>query len=164
LSTLLSRGDRRGRSHENPPDARSRERRPWSKSQRTRSRGILGVIVKPAARFSAEHSGHHHSIEKRRRRVSLLAVLGEHDLGDFLHRVEPDEIEQGEWPHWMASAKLHSLVDVLHSRDVRLESADRVEHVRDEQQIHDEPGAVLRSYGLLAELFDEGESSVGGFI
>ncbi len=64
----------------------------------------------------------------------------------------------------MTGAELHSLVDVFDGRDVVLQSADRIEHVGNEQEIHDESRAVLRPHRLLAEPLREIERGSGGLV
>src|SRR6266498_723639 len=39
-------------------------------------------------------------------RVAAIAVLGEHDLGDLVGRVEPHEVEQRERAHWVAATEI----------------------------------------------------------
>src|SRR5439155_27002661 len=73
-------------------------------------------------------------IYQRRRRVALLAVLGEHDLDDLVGRVEPHEIEQGERAHRIVAAELHRLVDVRHAPDPALYRPNGVEHIGDEDR------------------------------
>src|SRR2546426_4520994 len=64
---------------------------------------------------------------QRWRRVFLLPILGEHDLGDPVGRIEADEVEQRERPHRVATPELHRLVDVRQDRkSTRLNSSHLV--------------------------------------
>src|SRR5688500_19737034 len=111
---------------ENSLVAQEAQARP-SKSECAHPRLCLGVIVKAAAGFPAEHPRRHHSLEKGRWRIALLAVLVEHDLRDLVGRVEPDKIEKGEGSHRMPGSKLHSLVYVFDRCTTCLQSANRIE-------------------------------------
>src|SRR5437867_9751126 len=73
---------------------------------------IDGVVVEALAALAAVQAGDHHVLEQRGRRVALLAVLGEHDLGDPVGRVEPYQIEQGERAHGIAAAELRGVVTI----------------------------------------------------
>src|SRR5947199_600949 len=123
---------------------------------------IDGIVVEALAALPASHPGQDHSFEERRWGVTLLAVLGEHDLGDLVGRIQPDEVEQSERPHWIAAPELHRLVDIRHAPHAALYRPDRVEQIRDEQQIDDEAGGVLRGHGLLAERPGEREGAFKG--
>ena len=57
----------------------------------------------------------------------------------------------------MAAPELHRAVDIRHAADAMLDGADRVEQVRDEEQIDEKPRRVLRGDGLLAQGPGEGE-------
>src|SRR3989449_11707386 len=69
---------------------------------------IGGIVVEALAALPAIHSCQNHALEERRRRVALLAVLGEHDLGDLVGRIQSDEVEQRQWTHGIAAAQLRS--------------------------------------------------------
>ena len=101
------------------------------------------------------HAGRDHPSEEGRRGVPGLPVLLEHDFGDPGRGVEAHEIEQGEGAHGMAAAKLHSPIDVGDRAHAPLERPYRVEEVRHEQQVHDEPGPVAGDDRLLAQPPDE---------
>ena len=81
----------------------------------------------------------------------MLPILGEHDLRDLINGIEADKVEQSKRSHRVAGAQLQSFVDVLDRRDVRFQRVDCVQHVRDEQQINNEAGTVLRANGLFAQ-------------
>src|SRR5258708_18302456 len=119
-------------------------------TQIAHSRWIRRVIVKALPRFPAMHAREDHALEQRRRRVPGLAVLLEHDLGDVVRRVEADEIEQRERTHWIAAAEHHRLIAVGDAPYAALYGPDRVQQIRNEQQVHDEAGVVFRSDGLFA--------------
>src|SRR5213078_47586 len=123
---------------------------------------IDGIVVEALAALPAVHAGQHHALEERRRGVALLAVLGEHDLGDLVGRIQPDEVEEGERPHGIAAAELHRLVDVRHGPHAALDRPDRVEQVGDEQEIDDEAGVVLRRHWLSAEVVTVRTTSTSG--
>src|SRR6266850_6076708 len=82
---------------------------------------IDGVVVKALAALPAVHPGQHHPLEERWRGVALLAVLGEHDLGDPVGRIQPHKIEQAERTHRVATAELHRLVDIRHAPHAALD-------------------------------------------
>src|SRR5829696_7495630 len=86
-------------------------------SQLVHPRGVLRVVVEALPRFPPVHPGEHHALEQGWRRVALLAVLVEHDLGDLVRRVEPDEVQEGERPHRVTGAEAHPRVDVLDRGD-----------------------------------------------
>src|SRR2546425_6670580 len=71
---------------------------------------VARVVVEALAALAAVQAGEDHAFEERGRRVAALAVLGEHDLGDLVGRVEPHEVEQRERAHWVAAPELHRLV------------------------------------------------------
>src|SRR5213596_450018 len=119
-----------------------------------------GIVVEALAALPAIHSCQNHALEERRRRVALLAVLGEHDLGDLVGRIQSDEVEQRQWTHGIAAAQLHRLVDIRYAPHAALDRTDGIEQVRDEQQIDDEARVVLRRHGLLAERFGERERAL----
>src|SRR6266550_9391626 len=73
---------------------------------------IGGIVVEALAALPAIHPGQDHALEERRWGVALLSVLGKHDLGDLVCRIQANEVEQGERPHWIAAAELHRLVDI----------------------------------------------------
>src|SRR5207253_2759653 len=89
-----------------------------------------------------------HGLEERRRRVALVAVLGEHDLGDLVGRIQSDEVEQRQWTHGIAAAQLHRLVDIRYAPHAALDRTDGIEQVRDEQQIDDEARGGEGQLGL----------------
>src|SRR5205814_7180876 len=114
---------------------------------------IGGIVVEALAALPAIHSCQNHALEERRRRVALLAVLGEHDLGDLVGRIQSDEVEQRQWTHGIAAAELHRLVDIRYAPHAALDCTDGIEQVRDEQQIDDEARVVnLRSEEHTSEL------------
>ena len=86
-----------------------------------------------------------------------LAELVEHDVGDEVGRVEPDEIEQRQRAHRVATSELHAFVDVLDRAKSFLETADRVEQVRHEQAVDDEAAFVGRGDWFLADRLREGK-------
>src|SRR5690606_19740976 len=100
------------------------------------------------------------ALEERGRRIALLAVLVVHDLADLVERVDADEIAEGERPHRISAAEHHSRVDVLDARHTTLELADRVQHVGNQEEVHHEPGVVLRGDRHLPELPGEFEGAV----
>src|SRR5260370_30484466 len=73
---------------------------------------IDGIVVEALAALPAIHSRQNHPLEERRRRVALLAVLGEPDLGDLVGRIQAVEVEQRQWTDGRAAAPLHRLVDI----------------------------------------------------
>src|SRR3989442_6901662 len=73
---------------------------------------VARVVVEALAALAAVQAGEDHAFEERGRRVAALAVLGEHDLGDLVGRVEPNEHEQHERADWAAPPELHRLLDV----------------------------------------------------
>src|SRR5688572_12243589 len=109
----------------------------------------LRVIIEPSAALFPQPPGQHHALQQRRRREPRLAILLEHDVRDVIRRVEPDVIKQRERSHRIAGAELHALVDVLERTEARLVLANRVEEIRDEQPVDDEPWTIGRSDGLL---------------
>src|SRR5215213_4352644 len=119
--------------------------------------GVLrvGVVVEASAGLAAVESGLDHALEERRRGEASLAELVEHDLGDVVGRVEPDEVEERERPHRVAAAELHAVVYVHDGADALFERAYRVEQVWDEQAVDDEARAVVGADGNLAQLAAE---------
>src|SRR5207244_1240670 len=95
-----------------------------------------------------------HALEKRRGRLARLAELLEHHLGDVHRGVEPDEVQERERAHGVATAELHRRVDVLERGEAALVNPDRVEQVRHEQPVHDERRRVLRLDRGLADRAD----------
>src|SRR5436190_15190086 len=74
---------------------------------------LARVVVEAAPGLAPVEPGGHHLAQRRRRGEAPLAVLVEHDVGDRLGRVEPDEVEQRERPHRVVGAGLHRGVDLL---------------------------------------------------
>src|SRR4029078_765157 len=111
----LPRNTTRGRAR---PRGSSREIRGDSQSQIADPRWVRRVVVKPFAGFLAQHAGEHHPLKEGGRRVATFSVLVEHDLGDFIDRVEPDEIKEREGTNRVARAELHSFIDVLYRADL----------------------------------------------
>src|SRR6266704_5347148 len=122
------------------------------------------IVVEPLAAFPTGHPGEHHALQQRGRRVAGFAVLGEHDLGDPVGRVEPHEVEQRQRAHRVAASELHRLVDVRHASYAALHRPDGVEQAGDEQQIHDETGAVFRGARLLAKGPRAGDRATEGLL
>src|SRR5581483_9429168 len=119
-------------------------------SEDGRSGRINGIVVEPAPRLPTKPSRQHHATEQRRRRKSGLAILVEHDLGDSTGRVDAHEIEERQRAHRVPSAEPHGIVDVDGGTDTRLDRAHGIEHVRDKQPVHYEPGCVLCHHRLFA--------------
>src|SRR5437762_2816464 len=67
-----------------------------------------------------------------------ISELLEHHLGDVHRGVEPDEVQERERPHGVATAELHRRVDVLERGEAALVKPDRVEQVRHEQPVRSE--------------------------
>src|SRR6266568_7219745 len=88
---------------------------------------IDGIVVEALAALPAIHPGEDHTLEEGRRGVALLSVFREHDLGNLVGRIQADEVEQGERPHWITAAELHRLVDIRHAPHTALNRPDRVE-------------------------------------
>ena len=99
---------------------------------------------------------------KRRRGEAGLAELLEHHLRHVQRRVEAHEVEESERTHRVAASELHRLVDVLLRGHARLEQPDRLEEVRHEEPVDDEPRGVLGGDGCLAERLDEGPGGLEG--
>src|SRR5438067_1125063 len=106
---------------------------------------IGGIVVEALAALPAIHSCQNHALEERRRRVALLAVLGEHDLGDLVGRIQTDEVEQRQWTHGIAAAQLHRLVDIRYAPHAALDRTDGIEQVRDERSEERRVGKECRA-------------------
>lgn len=63
---------------------------------------------------------------------------------DELAGVQADVVHQLEGSHRVAGAELHRGVDVLLAGVAALRHADRLEHVRHQEAVHDEAGRVLK--------------------
>src|SRR5207244_11757049 len=85
---------------------------------------IDGVVVEALAALAAVQAGDHHVLEQWGRGVALLVVLAEHDLGDPVGGVEPDQIDQRARAHRVATAELHRPVYLGHAGDAVLYGAD----------------------------------------
>src|SRR5712692_8564828 len=114
------------------------------------------VIKKAAAGFSAVPSRQNHALQQRRRREALLLELVEHDVGDVIGGIEPDEVEQGERTHGVAATELHGIINVLNRGGSVLQDADGVEQIRHQQAVDDESGAVRGTHRYFAKLRSEG--------
>src|SRR5512146_2324815 len=57
------------------------------------------VIVEAFARLAPVPARQHHAFEQRRRSKTPLLELLEHYVGYVVGGVEPDKIQQREWPH-----------------------------------------------------------------
>ena len=75
-------------------------------------------------------------------------------------RVEPDQIDQLERAHRVVEAEVDRGVDVLPRGEPVFEHPDRAVQVRDQQRVHDEPGAVARLDGRLPERHAVGASEL----
>jgi hypothetical protein len=78
--------------------------------------------------------------------------------------VEPHEVGERQRTHRVARAGLHRPVDVVDRPDALLVRADGIEHVRNEQPVHDEPGAVACGDADLPELRGELLSRLEGLV
>src|SRR5829696_2616873 len=125
---------------------------------------IAGVIVEPAARLPTEVAARDHLLERVGSREALFAIRVGHHIGDRRQRVEPDEVRQRQRSHGVARAGHHPRVDVLDRPDALLVSADRVEHVRNQKPVDDEPAVVARCDGGLAELLADLEPQFHGVV
>src|ERR1044072_7666354 len=61
--------------------------------------GVLRVVVEAAARFAAVQSRQNHALQQWWRGETLFAKLIEHDLGDVVRRIEPNEISESKRTH-----------------------------------------------------------------
>ena len=111
----------------------------------------LVIFKESSPRLPPESSRQNQPLQERGRRETGLTILGEHDLGDRVDRVEADVVEQLERAHRVRAPELHAGVDVLERADALLVRADRVEEVRHEEAVHDEARVVPAGDGLLAE-------------
>ena len=91
-----------------------------------------------------------------------LAELLEHHLGHVHRGVEAHEVQEGERAHGVAASELHRQVDVLLRGDAGLQQADRLQEVRHEEPVHDEPRGVLGGDRRLAERLDERPGGLEG--
>src|ERR1019366_1664208 len=105
--------------------------------------GLSGVVIEADPRLAPEPAGAEHLAQGRRTREAPLAELLEEHVADRAQRVQPDEVRQRERPHRMPRAGLHRLVDLLDRAHALFVGPNRVEHVGDEQPVHDEAGLVL---------------------
>src|SRR5262249_43059762 len=62
-------------------------------------RRVLMIVETPTALASVV-SGQNHTFQQRWRRETFLTELFEHDVGNVVRRIEPDEVQQSEWSHW----------------------------------------------------------------
>src|SRR6266850_7795695 len=111
----------------------------------------IAVVVESTTCLLPMMSRRHQPFQEGRRSESLLAELIEHDVGDVESRLQPDEVEQREWSHWITASELHAFVDVFDASGAFLERANGIEQIRHEQSVHDESGTVRRANGNLAE-------------
>src|SRR6266567_4463576 len=74
---------------------------------------LLRVVVEALAGLPAEVPGADHPLEQRGRRVDGVLELVVQDVRHVQHRVQPDQVGQGQRPHGVAQAQRHPGVDVL---------------------------------------------------
>src|SRR6266850_628668 len=113
-------------------------------------RRVRAPVVEAAAGLAAVPPRQHHALEQRWRREARLLELVEHDLRDVVGGVEPDVVAEQQGAHRVAAAELHRVVDVVAAREPLLVDAHRVQHVGDQQAVHDEPGRVPDGHDRLA--------------
>src|SRR5216117_3604905 len=121
---------------------------------------MLAVVVEAAARLPPEVPRQHHAAQERRRREARLPVLRLQERGHVEDDVEPDEVGERERAHGVVGAVLHRRVDVGDRAETALEAADRVDHVGDEEAVHDVTGRVGDHDGRLAEPLGEGDAGL----
>ena len=83
--------------------------------------------------------------------MALLVRLVVQRVADRHRHVEADEVEQLQRPHRMRGSVGHASVDVLGRHLRRLEHPHRVEQIREQQPVDDEPGLVRHLDRSLAE-------------
>src|SRR5213593_1266851 len=103
----------------------------------------LVVLIETPSRLHAETTREDHPLEERWRSPRRVAELLEERVRHVQVDVESGVVDELERSHWMAQPQLDRLIDVLGGRDALLERADRLEHDRDHQPVHDEPRRVL---------------------
>src|SRR5881628_3196041 len=77
-----------------------------------RLRRLQRVVVESLAGLPAVETGQHHPFHQGWRREPLFAKFIEHDVGNVIRGVDPDQIQKGKRSHRMAAPQLHPLVDV----------------------------------------------------
>ena len=115
-----------------------------------------GVGVEAPAALAAQQAGGDHLLEQRRRGVQAVARLVVHGVQDLVGGVQADEVHQRQGPHRVAAAQGHRRVQVLAHDVVRLEHADRVVEVAEQQCVGDEARPVTDDHGRLADGGREG--------
>jgi hypothetical protein len=106
-----------------------------------------GVFVEALPRLPAEPPVLHHPGERRRRRKAIAEGLV-HDARHLLRDVHPHFVEQRDRAD--REAELHHQVVDLVDGDALLQQAARLVHVRCEDAVDPEAGAVLHHDGGLA--------------
>src|SRR3990172_2072298 len=109
------------------------------------------VVVETPSRLAAQMPREDHPTQERRRGETLLAELVEHDVRDVVRGIETHEVQKLERPHGVSAAELHSGIVVLLGTDSLLERADGVEHIGNQEAVHDEPRAIGSDHRCLSQ-------------
>jgi hypothetical protein len=115
----------------------------------------LVVGVEPAAGLAALEAGGVELAQVRTRREAGVVELGVDGLHDADERVDADEVGQGDRAHRQARAEPHGVVDVLHGGVARLDHADGLVEVREQQLVGDEAAPVADGDRDLADRLGE---------
>src|SRR5437867_2845704 len=115
------------------------------------SLSTLVVLIETPSRLHAETTREDHPLEERRRSPRGVTELLEERVRHVQVDVESGVVDELERSHGVPQAELHRVVDILGGRDALLERADRLEHDRDHQPVHDEPRRVLADDGRVTE-------------
>src|SRR6266478_1987033 len=117
------------------------------------SDAVVGIIIKPTSRLPPVPPCQDHTLQQRRRGETPLLELLKHNLRNVIGRVQPHEIQQCQRPHGMPASQLHRIIDVFDGADALFQRADRIQKIRHQQPVHDEPSAVMCAHRCLSQLF-----------
>src|SRR6266540_1732955 len=123
----------------------------WTWRSMARKECLLAVVVETPAGLPPQVPGRHHALHQGGRGVDRVLELVVQDAGDVQRGIEPDEVQQRERAHRVGQAELDRGVDVLLAGDAVVQHLHGAVQVRDQQEVHDEPGPVLRQHGGLAD-------------
>src|SRR6266487_1725322 len=109
------------------------------------------VVVEATSTLAPEPANGHHLAQECGSSEPWLFERLEQHISNMECGVEPNEVEQCEWPHRIARPQHHADVDVLFGREFLLEQANRIEKIRHEQVIDDKASAILAHNHALSQ-------------